>query len=102
MFCNKCGKEIADNAIMCPHCGAPTQETNPLDPNVSEKSWLTAFLLCWFFGYLGLHSFYCGKTGIGIAQLLTVGGCGSWSIVDWIMLICGNYKDAEGKVVKRQ
>ena len=21
MFCNNCGKEIDDNAVVCPHCG---------------------------------------------------------------------------------
>lgn len=99
MFCNKCGKEIADNAIMCPHCGAPTKETSPLDPNVSDKSWLTTLLLCFFLGGFGIHSFYVGKTGVGIIQLLTLGACGIWTLVDFIMILCKNYKDSEGKVV---
>ena len=24
MFCRKCGKEIDDEAVVCPHCGVPT------------------------------------------------------------------------------
>ncbi len=24
MFCQNCGKQIEDNAVMCAHCGAPT------------------------------------------------------------------------------
>ncbi len=27
MFCNNCGKEIADNAFICPHCGVKTGHT---------------------------------------------------------------------------
>lgn len=25
MFCSSCGKQLSDQAIMCPGCGAPTQ-----------------------------------------------------------------------------
>lgn len=25
MFCSKCGKEISDKAVICPHCNVPTQ-----------------------------------------------------------------------------
>ena len=28
MFCTKCGKEIFDEAIMCPHCGCATSNYN--------------------------------------------------------------------------
>lgn len=24
MFCSKCGKEISDDAVICPNCGVPT------------------------------------------------------------------------------
>lgn len=100
MFCPNCGKEIADNAIMCPSCGAPMKKEPEINPaNVSEKDWLTTLLLCFFLGGLGIHSFYVGKTGIGIVQLLTLGGCGIWALIDFIMIICGNYKDAEGKLI---
>lgn len=27
-FCTKCGKEIFDEAIICPHCGCSTESTN--------------------------------------------------------------------------
>ena len=65
----------------------------------SEKKKLTAFLLCTFLGPLGIHRFYVGKTGSGIAQLLTLGGLGFWSLVDWIMILCGSFKDSEGKAL---
>ncbi len=65
----------------------------------SEKKKLIAFLLCTFLGMLGIHRFYVGKTGSGVAQLLTFGGLGFWAIVDWIMILCGSFTDSEGKAL---
>ena len=63
----------------------------------SEKKILPAFILCFFVGFLGIHRFYVGKTGSGIAQILTLGGLGIWTFIDWIMIMCGSFKDSEGK-----
>ena len=70
--------------------------------NKSRKDWLTTLLLCFFLGTLGIHSFYAGKTVIGIIQLVTLGGCGIWTLVDFIMLLCGSYKDGEGKTISNR
>ena len=32
---------------------------------ISKKSWLTSLILCWFFGFLGIHRLYAGKIGSG-------------------------------------
>jgi TM2 domain-containing membrane protein YozV len=61
---------------------------------------LTTLLLCWFLGIFGIHRFYTGHTGIGVAQLLTLGGCGIWTLVDLIVIAVGNFKDAQGNVIK--
>ena len=42
----------------------------------SEKSNVTALLLCFFLGVLGVHRFYVGKIGTGVLQLVTFGGLG--------------------------
>ena len=60
------------------------------------KSKLTAILLYFFLGSLGIHRFYLGYTLIGVIQLLTFGGFIIWTIVDLIMLIIGSLKDSEG------
>jgi TM2 domain-containing membrane protein YozV len=65
----------------------------------SEKKRLVALLLCLFVGVLGVHRFYVGKVGSGIAQLLTLGGLGIWALIDLIMIICGAFKDNEGNAV---
>ena len=56
---------------------------------------LTAILLCFFLGSLGIHRFYLGYTLIGVIQLLTFGGFLIWVIVDLIRLIIGSLKDSE-------
>ena len=60
------------------------------------KSKLTAILLCFFLGGLGIHRFYLSYTLIGVIQLLTFGGVLIWAIIDFIRLIIGSLKDSEG------
>lgn len=36
-----------------------------------DKSLKVAYVLWFFFGFLGVHHFYLGKTGRGLAYLLT-------------------------------
>jgi len=110
MFCSNCGTQIDDKAVVCIKCGAPT-------PNFASQSaarvqnagaaaegydWLTTLLLCFFVGGLGIHSFYTKKTGIAIAQLFTLGGCGIWALVDLIMIITENFKDGQGRPLVRK
>lgn len=85
------------------------QNTNPASEQTStqvqqqnQNRWLIVLLLCFFLGGLGIHRFYVGKTGTAIAQLLTCGGCGIWTLIDFIMILLGNFTDAEGNVIKSQ
>tara|TARA_Y100001960_G_C14363696_1_gene675649 strand:- start:258 stop:557 length:300 start_codon:yes stop_codon:yes gene_type:complete len=99
MFCRDCGKEIKENAAVCIHCGvAVSRASNPLD---GDKEWLVTLLLCFFLGYLGVHRFYTGHIGIGIAQLLTLGGCGIWALIDFILILTGSFVDSEGQPLKK-
>ena len=72
---------------------APSQPPAPQQ----GKDWLVTLLLCLFLGGIGVHRFYVGKTGTGIAMIFTLGGCGIWSLVDLIMIITGSFKDAAGQ-----
>lgn len=108
MYCPNCGKQIDDRAAFCPHCGAATTKTTVATSSlvgadgVQRYDWLTTLLLCFFLGGLGVHSFYTKKTGIGVAQLLTLGGCGIWALVDLIMIITENFKDGNGNALVRR
>ncbi len=67
---------------------------------LSEKGFVPMILLCFFLGGLGVHRFYAGKVGTGILMLVTFGGFGIWTIVDFIMIVTGNFKDGEGLPIK--
>ena len=65
----------------------------------SDKEWLVTLLLCLFLGSIGGHRFYVGKIGTGILQLITLGGCGIWTIIDLIMILTGKFKDKDGNEI---
>ena len=65
----------------------------------NSNRWLIVLLLCFFLGGFGIHRFYVGKTGTGIAQLLTAGGCGIWVLVDFVMILTSSFTDADGNVI---
>lgn len=68
---------------------------------MEKKKFTTALLLSFFLGGLGVDRFYLGYTGLGVAKLLTLGGCGIWALVDFIMIATGKMKDANGDELQR-
>ena len=54
---------------------------------VSLKDPTTSLIVSILGGHFGIDRFIIGDTGLGIAKLLTCGGLGIWSIVDWFMIM---------------
>jgi TM2 domain-containing membrane protein YozV len=59
----------------------------------SYKDPTTLLIVSILAGSLGVDRFMLGETGLGIAKLLTCGGMGIWTIVDWFMIM-NKTKDA--------
>lgn len=66
----------------------------------SQIGFVPMLLLCFFLGGFGIHRFYAGKIGTGILMLLTLGGIGIWTIIDFVILATGNFTDKEGLKIK--
>lgn len=100
-FCQNCGKEIEPGAAFCVNCGHVIENKVRIDPSL-QKSKLTAGLLGLFLGGLGVHNFYLGYNGKGIAQIaLSFLSCGAigwaWGIIEGILIFCGKIDtDANG------
>ncbi|MFS8096067.1 NINE protein [Lentzea alba] len=67
---------------------------------LSDKSKIAAGVLQLFLGNLGIGRFYTGHVGIGVAQLLTCGGCGIWSLIDGIIILVNGGTDAQGRKLR--
>jgi TM2 domain-containing membrane protein YozV len=98
-FCSSCGAVIKKDAEICPKCGVRQKRQN--QNNEKHEKWLTLFLLSIFLGEFGVDRFYVGKIGTGILKLITVGGCGIWWLIDWIMILSGKFTDKDGNVIEK-
>ncbi len=47
----------------------------------------TSLIVSILAGYLGIDRFIIGDTGMGIAKLLTCGGLGIWTVIDWFLIM---------------
>lgn len=65
-----------------------------------QKEFIPTFLLSLLLGNFGVDRFYLGKTGTGIAKLLTLGGLGVWYIIDLVLLLTDQMTDKKGKKIK--
>ena len=85
--------------------------------NGNKKNWLTALILCWFLGFLGVHRMYAGKITTGILILYgtifsacmlylnIVGGLVCFTLVgavvvnDFLRIATKSFKDCYGNYI---
>lgn len=66
----------------------------------SDKNWVSAVLLSFFLGYLGIDRFYLGYTWSAFLKLVTFGGLGIWYVIDAALLLTGALPDGDGRQLK--
>jgi hypothetical protein len=96
--CRQCATRILAIAEICPHCGVrqdPGTVARPIE--ASDKMLLPAGVLCVLLGVFGGHRFYVGKVGTGLLMLCTLGGLGLWMLYDLVLILTGQFRDADGK-----
>lgn len=97
--CPHCGAEIAENATRCYACKEWIEESLVIFDDSKPRQFLPTALFALFLGQFGAHRFYTGNIAIGIAQLLTLGGCGIWSLIDFILICFNNFRDCKGRLL---
>lgn len=62
----------------------------------AKQSYTVTLLLSFFLGGFGAHRFYTGYTALGLVQLFTLGGCGIWTLIDFISICFNHFKTEKG------
>ncbi len=66
--------------------------------SIGFKNPTTLLIVSLLVGSLGIDRFMIGDTGLGIGKLLTCGGLGIWTIVDWFLIMGATRKKNLEKV----
>ncbi|MFM2359651.1 MAG: hypothetical protein RLY16_1644 [Bacteroidota bacterium] len=59
----------------------------PIVQTLQFKDPTTSLIVSLLAGGLGIDRFMIGDTGMGVGKLLTCGGLGIWTIVDWFLIM---------------
>ena len=100
----------------CPEFSSLTEDPPVVNPNINQpivghdmamphnpnaKSKIAAGILGILLPGTGIHRFYLGYIGIGIAQIFAIFACGAgvlWGFIEGILILCGSTitTDADG------
>jgi TM2 domain-containing membrane protein YozV len=69
----------------------------PIKKVHKQRHFLIAFFFSFMWGTWGVDRFYMGYIVTGILKLLTFGGLGIWTLVDFIFISSGFMKDKQGQ-----
>jgi hypothetical protein len=73
------------------------QNINTVGTGYIRRSRMVALVLCLFFGWLGFHRFYVGKTGTGLIWLCTGGMFVVGWAFDFLTILFGGFTDKAGQ-----
>jgi TM2 domain-containing membrane protein YozV len=62
----------------------------------APQSKMTMAIVCWFLGGWGIHRMMMGYSNWWL-MLITLGGCGIWTLVDLVSILTGKMKMADGR-----
>ncbi|MDR1958510.1 MAG: TM2 domain-containing protein [Planctomycetaceae bacterium] len=76
-FCYNCGTGLNPNQVVCVKCGLSLVKDKRKSPGMTsaesgQKNKITAALLSWLLGFIGIHKFYHGSWGWGILYIAFV------------------------------
>lgn len=97
--CPHCGIEIDDNATRCYSCKEWVTEVPLASCTKKPADFLPTVLFAFFLGQFGVHRFYTGSYITGLLQLITMGGCGIWALIDLIMICFNKFRDSQGRLL---
>ena len=105
--CPYCGTHIPIDATKCFSCKNWVDETEEdiIEKDEEEETdrpveFLPTLLFAYFLGMFGVHRFYTGHIAIGVIQLLTLGACGLWTYIDYILICFNKFKDAKNRELR--
>ena len=77
-----------------------TKQNSSPQTKESNRSYIVTWLLAYFLGIFGADRFYRKMIGLGFLKLITLGGFGVWSFIDWLMTGFGQPRDKNGMLLK--
>jgi uncharacterized membrane protein YvbJ len=96
-ICQNCGQIMASDAFYCIICGATYDDgqdiydvAEKIKNNQKNGRWVgkwTAFFLCLFLGWIGVHRYYEGKIMSGIVYTFTFGLFGLGWVYDMVRIL---------------
>ncbi|MDE7452920.1 MAG: zinc ribbon domain-containing protein [Clostridia bacterium] len=93
MFCKNCGKEIADQAAYCVHCGAVTDNpsafnTQPVVTGNRTNGFAIAGFVLSFFSYLAILGLIFSCVGLNYSKQPEYSGNGKRLSIAGIVISC--------------
>ena len=64
------------------------------------KDPVVSLIISLFFGSFGIDRFFIGDVGLGVLKLITFGGFGFWTIIDWFLIMGATRKVNTDKILQ--